>query len=172
MAYDYKQLYEKNAAFNQRHSVAKTVLRIGNTVFTYAFLLAYAGLWVYGFLNDFTPKDFTNIFFVPVLALLAVSAMRMAIDRPRPYSKDGAGITPLISREGRENDSFPSRHLTCAFVIAMTFLPYLTGLGVGLLVCGLLLGYARFALGLHYPSDLLVGALVGVAVGALIFVVF
>ena len=172
MAYDYKQLYEKNAAFYESRPVAKTALRIGNTVCTYAFVLAYVGLWVYGFLGSFTPKDFTKIFFVPVLALLVVSAIRMTVDRPRPYSKDGAGITPLISRDGRENDSFPSRHLTCAFVIAMTFLPYLTGLGVGLLVCGLLLGYARFALGLHYPSDLIVGALVGIAVGALIFVGF
>lgn len=172
MAYDYKQLYEKNAAFYQCHPAAKQTLCIGNTVLTYGFILAYAGLWAYGFWGGFTAKDFIKIFFVPVLALLIVSAIRMAVDRPRPYSKDGAGITPLVSRDGRENDSFPSRHLTCAFVIAMTFLPYFTGLGVGLLLCAALLGYARFALGLHYPSDLIVGSLIGIAVGALIFISF
>lgn len=170
MKYDYKQLYEKNAAFYNARPAAKTALKIGNTVLTYAFVLAYLGLWIYGFIKGLSPKDFTKIFAVPVGALLVVSAVRMAVDRPRPYSAQGAGIPPLTTREGREDDSFPSRHLTCAFVIGMTFLPYLPILGAVLLVGGCLLGYARFALGLHYPSDLVVGALIGIAVGSLIFI--
>jgi membrane-associated phospholipid phosphatase len=42
-------------------------------------------------------------------------------------------------------------------------------LGGGLLALSLLLGYVRFALGFHYPSDLLAGEGIGLLCGALIF---
>lgn len=170
MIYDYKRSYEKNAAFYNAHPNAKTALRIGNTALTLAFVLAYAALWIYGLFNDFSPKDFAKIFTLPVIALLVVSVLRMAIDKPRPYDKDGAGITPLVPRNERERGSFPSRHLTCAFVISAVFLPYLPVVGIVGIILGCALGYARFALGLHYPSDLITGGVLGLAIGALAFV--
>jgi len=48
-------------------------------------------------------------------------------------------------------------------------MPYVLWAGAGLLVCSLALAYIRFALGLHYPSDLLAGSIVGAGVGALMF---
>lgn len=170
MKYDYATLYNKNADFYNARPQAKKALRLVNGLLTYAFFLAYAGLWAYGiFLGDFLPNDFLKIFFVPVSALFLVSLLRLGIARPRPYAAKGAGITPLVLRSGREDDSCPSRHLTCAAVIAMTFLPYLPVVGYVLLVSTFLLAYTRFALGMHYPSDLLAGIGVGGAVGALVF---
>ena len=170
MKYDYKQLYEKNAAFYHRQPLAKQALRIGGGILTYAFVLAYAGLWAYGaFLGNFTPNDFMRIFVAPTAALVFVSFLRLGISRPRPYSPEGAGITPLVTRKGREHDSCPSRHLTCATAIAMAFLPFLPFVGSVLLLLCFALAYTRFALGLHYPSDLLAGIAVGCTVGSLVF---
>ena len=170
MKYDYKTLYEKNAAFYNSHPKAKLALRIANTALTAVFIAAYAALWIYGLIVKLDPYELLQIFFVPLFALLVVSVLRLAVDRERPYSAKGAGIVPLSSRKGRENDSFPSRHLACAAVISMTFLPYLPVAGGFMLAGSILLGYARFALGLHYPSDLLAGIAVGLICGVLIFV--
>ena len=170
MSYHYKAIYNKSADFYNAHSGAKTVLKVANGVLTYGFFVAYLGLWLYGvFLGKFDVRDYARIFFVPVLALTVVSAARLAISRPRPYSKDGAGITPLVVRSGRDGDSCPSRHLACATAIAMTFLPYNPILGSLMLLFSLALGYTRFALGMHYPSDLLAGIGVGTHVGVFIF---
>ncbi len=140
-----------------------------NTLLPYFFALAYLGLWAYGiFLGDFTPKDYAKIFFLPALALLLVSTLRVAVDRPRPFSEEGAGITPLREKK-RGRNSFPSRHVTCAAVIATIFLPFLSAVSATLFLFCIALGYARFALGWHYPSDLLVGGLLGVAVGVFVF---
>lgn len=171
MKYDYVALYNKNAAFYTARPRLKSVLRWANGILTYGFVLAYLALWAYGiFLADFSARDYARLFFVPASALFAVSMLRRLVARARPYTKEGANITPLVLREGREDDSFPSRHLTCAAVIATVFLPYLPIVGCLLLVCTLGLAYARFALGMHYPSDLFAGTALGVGIGLLAFV--
>ncbi len=169
MKYDYPRLYEKNVRFLDRHARLKKTVFLFNDYVPYLFLAAYGFLWVYGiFLTPVTPKDFAKIFFVPAFALLFVSILRSAIHRPRPYSEEGAGILPLREKKSVDN-SFPSRHLTCAAVIAFTFFPYILWVGIALTVCTLVLAYCRFAIGWHYPSDLAAGIALGGTIGCLIF---
>ncbi len=170
MKYDYVQAYNKNAAFYLARPKAKSLLFIGNALLTVGFGAAYLALWIYGiFFGEFTPKAFLRIAFIPITALLLVSVLRMMIARPRPYAEKGANITPLKKRNGKDDDSFPSRHLACAAAIAVCFFPALPIVGVILLIFCLLLGYIRFALGLHYPSDLIAGFAVGDIVAGLYF---
>ena len=162
MGYSYKKLYEKNAAFYNARPKAIKALLIGDKVLTVLFGLAYIALWVYAAVwGDFSARGFIRIFFVPALSLFLVSILRVMIARPRPYSQAGAGITPLKERTGNENNSFPSRHLACAVSIAVCFFPALPVFGAVLSVLCLALAYIRFALGFHYPSDLLAGGAVG-----------
>ena len=171
MKYDYVALYNQNAAFYNAHPTAKRALKIGNVVLTWLFFACYGILWMYAVdLNPLEPMDLIKLLFVPLLTLLTVSVMRMAISRPRPYAEDGAGITPLSQKKKADDRSFPSRHLACAAVISMVFLPYYPIAGAFLLGGSVLLGYIRFALGLHYPSDLLAGWGLGVCLGCLMFV--
>ena len=169
MKYDYVTLYNKNVAFYRTRPTAKRALKIGNVMLPWVFFACYGILWVYAlFIESWETMDLIKILFVPLLTLLTVSVMRIAIQRPRPYAEEGAGITPMVKKKA-EDKSFPSRHLACATVIAMTFLPYYPIAGAFLLGGSVLLGYIRFALGLHYPSDLLVGSGLGVVLGSLIF---
>jgi len=170
MKYDYATLYNKNASFFNAHPTAKRILTVGNALLTWLFLACYGGLWIYTVcLAPLDVKEMVKIAFVPLLTLVTVTVLRLAIDRPRPYAEDGAGITPLV-RKNSDGKSFPSRHVTCATVIAMTFLPFYPMMGGVLLFASVLLSYARFATGLHYPSDILAGAGVGVILGCLIFI--
>ena len=167
MSYNYVNLYNRNAAFFLERPKAKKALFVANTAITYIFFVAYALLFLYGIQKgEFTPMDFVKIFFMPALALCLVSTLRLAIDRPRPYSQEGAGIIPLKRKEGDKN-SFPSRHLACAAVIAAVFLPYFPLIAGLLFSLAFILGYIRFALGWHYPSDLFAGFLLGWLVGVI-----
>ena len=165
MKYDYVTLYNKTAAFLEARPKAKKGILLFNAYIPYFFLVAYALLFVYGaFKGKFEATDFVKIFCAPAFALLLVTVLRLAIDRPRPYDEEGAGIVPLKKKEGDKN-SFPSRHLTCAAVIAAAFLPYLPAVSALLFIFSVGLGYARFAVGWHYPSDLFAGFALGLVIG-------
>ena len=166
MIYDYKKLYEKNATFFRERVGLTKVLRIFNKLSTALFFVAYGVFLVYAIKTDYTSENLIKILGAPALCLFLVTVLRLAVDRPRPYDEAGAGITPLHNKKG-DGKSFPSRHLACAFVIATTLLPYALWASIPLFVIGLCLAYARFALGLHYPSDLFFGILLGVGCGLL-----
>ena len=163
MKYDYKTLYEKNAnLYLPRPFLKKSILFL-NIFLTAVFFVAYVALWVYvAFFSDFERSVLTEITFCPMLALLLVSVLRLAIHRPRPYAKDGAQIVPFFTKKIDEKHSFPSRHLACATTIALAFSGVSTGLCVLLFIFALLLAYLRFTVGVHYPTDLLAGALIGI----------
>ncbi len=165
MKYDYATLYNKNAAFLYSRPKAKRAVLVYNQYAPYFFLIAYALLWVFGAWKlKFEAVDFVKIFCAPAFALLLVSTLRLAISRPRPYEEEGSQIVPLQEKASKGN-TFPSRHLTCAAVIATAFLPYLPAFGALLLCMSLALGYTRFAIGWHYPSDLVAGFLLGLVIG-------
>ncbi len=168
MKYDYTAIYHKNAAALERRPRLKKGVLLYNAFAPYAFALAYALLLGHA-VAALSPKALAMLLALPASALLAVTCLRLFIERPRPYGARGAGITPLKEKKG-ENHSFPSRHLCSGAVIATCFLPYFPLFGAALFLLLLGLGYARFAAGWHYPSDLAVGALLGVAFGSLLFI--
>ena len=171
MKYDYKILYEKNAAFYKNSPNRLNVLKWLNTLFTWLFVVAYAGFWLHQIKSDKLPtQELVPFFFAPALALIFVSAIRLAVDRPRPYSQFGANITPLVAKKDRDGDSFPSRHIACAAAISTAFLSFMPLVGTALLICCVALAYIRFSIGVHYPSDLAAGILLGVLCGTTAFI--
>ncbi len=169
MKYDfYKKLYEKNAAFLDSRNVAKKALPIFDKLLTASFFVAYAILCIFVIVTEVSAVQTLPVFFAPLLGLLVASILQLFVDRPRPYSEQGAGITPLVEKK-TQGLSFPSRHLTCATVIATACLPYIAPLGIFLYFLSVLLLYTRFSLGLHYPADLLAGGVLGCVCGAFVF---
>jgi membrane-associated phospholipid phosphatase len=105
-----------------------------------------------------------RILLAPALCLFLVTVLRYVINRPRPYCERGAGIIPLVDKRTQDK-SFPSRHTASAFVLALTLLPYALWAGIPLLILACGVGLVRFALGLHYPSDIIAGAGIGILCG-------
>jgi len=89
-------------------------------------------------------------------------AVKLVVRRPRPVLD---GLPPLGGAPS--SLSFPSAHATSSFAVAtaMTRVDPLGGLAF-LLAFALALG--RPYLGMHYPSDVLAGALLGVALGLIV----
>lgn len=172
MHYDYRKTYEKHARFYRAHPLAKHALVTTSYALTWLFIGVYAGFIVYGFCKKFGVWEMSGIIGLPLLCLIAVAVLRFFFHRPRPFSKNGAYITPFIQKDCDDNKSFPSRHLASAFVIASVFLPVLPWLSGVLYAFGGVMLYVRFALGLHYPSDLFFGALLGFVLGLPIWFFF
>jgi undecaprenyl-diphosphatase len=84
--------------------------------------------------------------------------------RSRPFVIE-PGVRRLL--EHRPNRSFPSRHVASAVAMALVVgrVAPRFGSAMGWLAVGIGLGRARA--GLHYPTDLLAGALLGVVIGLL-----
>jgi undecaprenyl-diphosphatase len=80
-------------------------------------------------------------------------------DRPRPFAAHAAG-THLLAAPSPD-PSFPSDHAAAAFAIAFAVLAFSRRAGVVFLALALLIGLSRIALGLHDPSDVVAGAMVG-----------
>jgi undecaprenyl-diphosphatase len=100
------------------------------------------------------------------IALLANQAISHLWDRPRPFV-DHPTLTHVLA--ARTTDpSFPSDHAAAAFAIAFAVLAFSRRAGAAFLAAATLIGLSRIALGLHYPSDVLAGALVGLASAALV----
>ena len=93
-------------------------------------------------------------------AYMTNTALKLAIRRRRPNL---AELPPLT---GTPTDlSFPSAHAATAFAGAFAY----SGLGfpaLPLYALASTLAYSRLYLGVHYPSDILAGALLGTALAA------
>lgn len=86
--------------------------------------------------------------------------IRYFYTHPRPF--DVYGFSPLIPESG---NSFPSGHMTFYFALAMVMLFWSRRWGVRYLVLALLIGLARIYAGVHWPLDILGGALIGILSG-------
>ena len=103
---------------------------------------------------------------VPGVAFVLLSVVRDRLNYPRPY--EVLDIKPLIHKETKGH-SMPSRHVFCMFLIAVTFLWIFPPMGVVLGVFGVILAFTRVIAGVHFPRDVVVGALCGIAAGVVGF---
>ena len=95
-----------------------------------------------------------------ILGLLVTNiTIKPLVERARPWLV--WPIVPLVT----ENDpnSFPSGHTCAAFAAAMAWVRALPRRGdrVIVVVMAVLMGLSRLYVGVHYPSDVLAGALIG-----------
>ncbi len=120
--------------------------------------LGLVALWLAG---DATQRHWAAVQFggISIMAVI-VMALKFSIRRQRP-----AGEWGLLYRS-TDPHSFPSGHAARAFLLAT--LGWHLGpawLGVLLLIWAPLVALARVAMGVHYLSDVLAGALLGVLGG-------
>jgi len=92
-----------------------------------------------------------------------VSALKLAFGRPRPC--DALGWCAPIDVASPGGGSFPSGHAAGAFAFAAFVAVRAPRWAVPAFACAFAVAWSRCVLGVHYPSDVLAGALLGGAVG-------
>ena len=106
------------------------------------------------------PALFFFVASADLVAGLSAFGLRQAIDRPRP-STTFAEPHPLV--RAPEDPSFPSGHSSTSFACAVVLARALPQFAVPLLVLAAAIAASRVYVGVHYPLDVLGGAVLGVA---------
>lgn len=88
--------------------------------------------------------------------------VKLAVRRPRPVLE---GLPPLGGAPS--SLSFPSAHATSSFAVA-TAMTRVDPLGALALLLAGALALSRPYLGMHYPSDVLAGVVLGIALGLIV----
>ncbi|WP_209123944.1 phosphatase PAP2 family protein [Alkalihalobacillus sp. BA299] len=92
------------------------------------------------------------------LSHLVVVIVKKGYRRKRPYL-----VLPntFVVKNPFKDHSFPSGHTTAIFSVITPFIIFNPWLSILLLPIAILVGLSRIFLGLHYPSDVVFGALLG-----------
>ncbi len=125
-----------------------------------AYLIILFTLWGY---QDYR---FARALEVPLFLVLGVTVLRKVINAKRPYEEDG--FEPMIEK-AKEGESFPSRHVASATIIAMAALQVNIATGIMLLLISILMGVMRVIAGVHHKEDVIAGFAISVVVGVMAF---
>lgn len=135
----------------------RAVSRLGDGVFWYVLMLGLLLTQAEG--SDFAVMQ---MLLAGGSGTLIYKAIKGKTLRPRPFEVHqhiALGIAPL------DKFSFPSGHTLHAVAFTLVAVAHFPALAWGLVPFACLVGASRVVLGLHYPSDVLAGALIGFGVG-------
>jgi len=110
-------------------------------------------------------ENVTHVGVTVALAFVAEQVIGFFWFRARPFV-ELEGITKLIDM-AETSKSFPSGHSTFAFALAFGLLIHNRRWGWSLVLLALFVGLSRVAAGVHYPSDVAGGLIVGVIAAVL-----
>ncbi len=147
--------------FNARPA-AKKLLRAVSLGSVAAVYLLYAGLAVLMMLRG--NSLLWPLLVVPAVVFVLGTALRRAINRPRPY--ETLGFTPLFPKDTK-GQSLPSRHCFSAACIAVAAIPVSPAAAAVLAGLAVVIALTRVLCGVHYISDVLVGLVFGAAASRL-----
>lgn len=85
--------------------------------------------------------------------------------RPRPFV--GNQVNQLINYNSFEA-SFPSGHACFYFALSTIIYFYNKRLGIAFYIFSLLIVFSRVFVGIHWPLDILVGAIIGIIMGIIL----
>lgn len=100
------------------------------------------------------------------LSHIPVQIVKKIYPRQRPYII--LENTNIVSNPLKDH-SFPSGHTTAIFSVIIPFILLIPILSFVLIPLGLLVGISRIYLGLHYPTDVMAGGVLGLSFGCLCY---
>lgn len=137
-------------------------------IFLASFLLwlMFFGLFILWFTDGKIKKEqVVHAIFAVALAWVLAHLIKALFPTPRPFQVNNfptAVVIPLT------NGAFPSGHTAAAFALAFTIWRHDKKTGVIFLALAAVVGIARVLANVHYPIDILGGAVLGIGVAFLV----
>jgi len=123
--------------------------------------------WLYVFRknsNEWTCSLILAVAMVTAMSLTDV--LKAAFNLPRPFQVPSLGI--VARGEIPTNPGFPSGHTTNAFTVATVIWSRYTAWRVPFVLLAIATGVSMIILGLHFPSDVVGGAFLGIFCGTFV----
>ena len=141
----------------------------------FVFLAKYLPYVLAAALLLFLIKDFKKYRRMVFLAFMAggfseviVQIIRWFWQRPRPFMAEQVNLLLSHSTSG----SFPSAHAAFFFALSTIVFFFNKKAGLFFYIASLLMAVSRIIVGVHWPSDILAGAILGILCGYLIKKIF
>lgn len=160
---NYRKITDGIRSLKNGEKIVQFINSLATKIVYMAYLVALVVL-----IND-KNKDITRFVLVTAISFVLVSVVRRIINSERPYTM--YDFKPIIEKD-KKGESMPSRHVFSAFIIGMAFL-YIGEISLSIIIfaCGVIIAVVRVLSGVHFPKDVIVGALIGIICGAIGFFV-
>lgn len=157
---DYTLLKQINSSYTERGGKVQSV--ITNSV-TPIMIAVPAGILAYSLFkkDSIARQKFYTIASSELFTGIITTSLKFAFNRERPFITYPDDIFEHATKAG--SLSFPSGHTSAAFSVATSLcleFPKWYVIAPSMLWASTV-GYSRMYLGVHYPSDVLVGAIIG-----------
>jgi undecaprenyl-diphosphatase len=133
---------------------------------TFFIWFLYAGLIILWFADGKIKKEqVIHALVASLIAWIITLLIKHFFPTIRPFTRNGGEVDVLFVPT---DSAFPSAHAALAFGLAVTIFMHDRKVGWFYLVGALLIGVARVLANVHYPIDILGGALIGTLVAVVI----
>jgi len=123
--------------------------------------------WLYVFRRDNNEWTSSLILAVAMVTAMALTdVLKAAFNLPRPFQVPSLGIVARV--EIPTNPGFPSGHTTNAFTVATMIWSRYPAWRVPFVLLAVATGVSMIILGLHFPSDVIGGAFLGIFCGTFV----
>ena len=114
-------------------------------------------------------EEIIRVIIVPLIIFGICTTARKVVNEKLPY--EAMNITPLIKKD-KKGQSFPSRHVLSATIIAMASMYVNVRLGIIMMLISVAIAVIRPVAGVHYIRDVIGGLIIGIVCGVMGFYVF
>ena len=152
-------LFNRYASIEMVRAFFAVISRLGNGIFWYVLMLALPLIYGIEAVQTSVMMLITGLIGVLIYKLLKSSLVRQRPCIHHEAIRQGTAMLDLYS--------FPSGHTLHAVAFTVIAVQAFPELGMALVPFTLLIAASRVILGLHYPSDVLVGALIGTSLASI-----
>ena len=166
MAYDIKLFYLFNNLSGKSEVFDWFAVFFADYFGYFVAVLFFAILFLAPFYRDRIKVFLTVAISVVLSRLVITEIIRFFYCRPRPFM---AYTVNQLAEDA--NCSFPSGHAAFFFALAMAIYFYNKKWGWWFFLAAIIINISRVIAGVHYPSDILGGAIIGILVAYFVFTI-
>lgn len=159
-----RETYIKMSDFVRKYRYGVCIVKYGNILVTRIVYMAFFMLLV--MLAIQKDERMIRVVLVTGISFILVSIVRHFLNAPRPYTLYDFDS---IVKKNKAGESMPSRHVFSTFVIGMAFFYTYPVIGIIIFADGILMCFGRVVAGVHFPKDVIVGAIIGILSGVIGF---